>query len=318
MSEIVPEFVQPRAAVTALPNAVYAYTASAVGLGGVLKIRGQKVTIPSLASVALSPTGGEGSAVVDNYRDEYGISFTRIASRVAGYKTGPRTFTTYADVYITNLNLFDRLKIALAQATVISEREFLTSHPDDDSAPDLTRFEINVSYRGVEGAKGEYYAEKDFSVCTSRRYADFVGEIRRRINDDAVRSPEMKGRLLAELQTMETNRHTVYGSAIKKIENGDGRMRKNSVRVEGLGRIHLGEVLAKPDRRRVNLFRLQYNTLETGLEDDEMQMEPQFAQARLQPMGGNVEVAADQNGGDSGDLSGGNTNTNGSPIWPGP
>jgi len=71
----------------------YVFNASAIGLGGILTSPKRKI-IPSLASVALAPTGGEGSSVVENY-DEGGIAFDKAQSTVWGSSRG-NIFSTVA------------------------------------------------------------------------------------------------------------------------------------------------------------------------------------------------------------------------------
>src|SRR5436309_13821209 len=77
----------------------YVFNASAIGLGGVLTSPKRKV-IPSLASVALAPTGGEGSSIVTNYDDGDGISFDRAETRVWGSSHSGNIYATRADVMV--------------------------------------------------------------------------------------------------------------------------------------------------------------------------------------------------------------------------
>ena len=120
----------------------FTFNASALGIGGVLQYPDRTIVVPSLASVALPPTGGEGSSLVENYcRD--GISFTRAETRVTGYPVGGGpTHTTVCDILITNLNVFDTLKVAMMTAT-------LTSTHDSRDSKDDSRFDLRAMYRGV-------------------------------------------------------------------------------------------------------------------------------------------------------------------------
>src|SRR5690242_3453506 len=123
----------------------FTYNASAVGAGGVIKkLDGRNVIIPSLASVALSPTGGEGVSTRRDYTSE-ALSFSYAETRVFGREVAKDVFTTQTDVYITNLNVLDVLSIALLRATVTSTRSL---KEDEDHA-----FELEAVYHGVEVKK---------------------------------------------------------------------------------------------------------------------------------------------------------------------
>src|SRR4051794_26355669 len=120
----------------------YVFNASAVGLGGVLTTPKRKV-IPSLASVALAPTGGEGCGLFTNYDDGDGISFDRAETRVFGSSNG-NVFATRADVMVNNLDVFHELQVESMWATVTSIREVL----DDGSVLDR-KFTFQAEFLGV-------------------------------------------------------------------------------------------------------------------------------------------------------------------------
>src|SRR5215210_1977112 len=131
----------------------YDYNASALGLGGVLKnADGTTTGVPSLGSVHLAPTGGEGFAEISNYSKD-GISFTTARSSVFGSDVGYRTFTTHSDVFITNLNLFGRVQAAILQMSVTSTRVVEDVDISDEKAiatqsnPDNARFTMNAMVR---------------------------------------------------------------------------------------------------------------------------------------------------------------------------
>src|SRR5688572_26031926 len=117
----------------------FTYNASALGAGGVIERQGVTTTIPSLASVALAPTGGEGKSIVENYYSEE-LAFSRAETRVFGAKVrGNYTTSTY--VLIEDLKVFNRVEIAQMRAVVVSAHPL---DPDDDYA-----FDLVVSYRDV-------------------------------------------------------------------------------------------------------------------------------------------------------------------------
>src|SRR3954447_11786237 len=102
----------------------YVFNASAIGLGGVLTSPKRKV-IPSLASVALAPTGGEGVSIVTNYDDGDGILFDRAETHAWGSSHSGNIFATRADVVVNNLDIFEQLQVESMWASVTSIREVL-------------------------------------------------------------------------------------------------------------------------------------------------------------------------------------------------
>lgn len=247
----------------------FTYNASALGAGGVIEratASGTKRTlIPSLASVALSPAGGEGSTVLTNYESEE-LSFLRAETRVAGYPIGPNVFTTYTDVYITGLRIFGGFSVALLHATVTSTRDALA--PGDDN-----EFTLHASYRGVEvnGVEVAPVIDVDLSEC--RRYDDFEKLLKKKtalVTGSAATSP-LEMRFGADtpdkrkvLQQLVRDRKVVQGSVVEKVEDG-GKLSRSAhkVFVPGLGTVRLGELMLKPGRRRLNLLRVSLGKDET-------------------------------------------------------
>jgi len=269
----------------------FTYNASALGLGGVIEKGGCTTIIPSLASVALAPTGGEGSAVVENYcRD--GISFSRAESRVYGYKTGPKLYTTISDIFITNLSVFGQLKVALLSGTVTSTR-----HLDE---PD-SRFELRAMYRGVEADGEETIPAIDVDICSCPTYEEFVGKIRSNVPQFAAQfgvsetkladavgiGPDEAGLLRREINPP---RDVIRGSIVNAVHRSNRSLtaQGNKLTIPGLGSVRFGELLVKKGRRRVNLLRFEFGPEESNEESHDF--------------GGSLTVA-------SGD-------GNGSPVWP--
>lgn len=228
-------------------ESVYSFNGSAIGLGGVLSSGGVKTVIPSLASVALAPTGGLGSAVCENYND-HGISFTRAESRVFGTEIGDGVYTTYTDVYITNLNIFDRLKIALMSATISSTHNLKLNE---------SSFDVRTSYRGVAVDDEEVVPEYDEALCMAPTYEDVVRAVNRDIRGYTKRWNADQNQLEAKLRD-NNPMHPLGGSLVKDLKAA-AKVEKHAnhaIRIPGLGRAHFGEFLFKPGRRRVNLVRL--------------------------------------------------------------
>lgn len=259
----------------------FTYNASALGLGGVIERGGRVTVIPSLASVALAPTGGEGTAIVENYSRD-GISFSRAESRVFGYKTSAKVYTTISDIFVTNLSVFDRLKVALLQGTVTSTR-----HIDADDS----MFELHAMYRGVDVDGDEVIPSVDVDLCGRGTYDDFA----RRIEQDVPLFAQQFGvEADALTETLRKRREPIRGSLVSAMHRSDRSLiaRGNKLEIPGLGNVRFGEMLVKMGRRRVNLLRFEFGS--AGSDADGREGPEDF--------GGSLTVA-------SGD-------GNGVPVWP--
>jgi hypothetical protein len=272
----------------------YTFNASALGVGGYFVRDGKRVLVPSLASVALAPGGGEGWSRVVNY-DQDDISFTHAESRVAGYESSPRRFTTYSDILITNLSVWGTFKVAMLHATVTSSR--------DIDADDEADFHLQATYRGVEVDGEEIVPELDVDICRGSRYAQMalaeaeqLDALESASQGDAARSDEEHLRIAERrrkaIQRGEPIRSTLLRDLVKaRPAEHLGRAGKNVLLVPQFASVHFGELLVKPGRRRVNLLRFDFSPRFVG-----------FAAKELNPNSGTLTVG-------SGD-------GNGDPVWP--
>lgn len=247
----------------------FTYNASALGAGGVIERitpSGRKRTlIPSLASVALCPTGGEGSSTLTNYDTEE-LAFLRAETRVAGYPLGKDIFTTYTDVYITGLRIFDTLSVALLHATVTSTRNL--NDPDDDHS----EFTLHASFRGVEVRGVEVAPVLDVDLCDCRRYEDFERLLQNRKaiavkggppNTLEVRFGADTDEKRRELMQLVKERKPVQGSVVEKVEGGPITRTAHKLFVEGLGTVNFGQLMLKPGRRRLNMLNIAFGEDQT-------------------------------------------------------
>lgn len=226
--------------------ATYHYTASAVGLGGVLKDRTGVTIVRSLASVALAPTGGEGFSEIADY-DSDGISFSKARSHVTGYDSAGRTFTTTSDICITNLNLFGRVKAASLQTSISSTREVLASDSPKTEHPDKARFSISSMIVGLTIDGVEVNPELDLDLCRCATYADVCKEYaKRRLAVPPANAQLIRASFVKDLHYAPT---TTVGP------QQDGF----KVPVENLGTVHIGEMILKPGTRTVNLLRIDFD-----------------------------------------------------------
>jgi hypothetical protein len=271
----------------------FMYNASALGLGGVIdNADGTRTIISSLASVALAPTGGEGCAVVENYSHCSGISFSRAESRVVGYETADEQHTTYTDIFVTGLSVFERFKVALMQVTMTSTH----NATDTDST-----FDLRAMYRGIEVDGEEIIPAIDFELCSASTYDDFANRMLNRYSTAeqfAVKETELTEALVQRrapfVGSIVTGLHARDKSL---VPNGKG----NKLFVPGIGTVRFGEFLVKPGRRRINLLRFTFGNL----------------QMHEQPMNGRAMLLNDSTtSGGGGSLTVGSGDGNGVPVWP--
>jgi hypothetical protein len=228
----------------------YHYNASALALGGVLNYdRGVTKLVPSLASVALADSGGEGFVEITNY-DKDGVSFSHASARVMGYDSEYKTFNTSSEVYITNLNLFDRVKARVLQTSISSTREVAGGNTREaattESDPDKTWFTMRSMILGLFIDGVEVIPQLDLELFQLPTYADFA-----RLADPT------KG-----LEAPAANAQPIRTSFVKAIDRGPlGRSQGFKLPVEKFGNIHFGELVVKPGNRHVNLLRIDFDSM---------------------------------------------------------
>ncbi len=276
----------------------FTYNASALGAGGVIQRRGITTNIPSLASVALAPTGGEGKTIVSNYFSEE-LSFSHAETRVSGQQTGPNEFTTYTYVFIKNLRVFDRLAIGEMRGTVTSIHADRDGDGDDDHD-----FQLEASYRDVRAAGHEVVPAIDLCVGSLKRYnqlRDVLKPGARSLPPGLVAPDNVKALAQrfnakdpAELEKLISERRALHGSLVESVR-GDIANKHHKVHVPGLGTVRFAELMLKPGRRRVNLLRIALGTNET-----------------LESNGENESLSSP----DDGSMTIGSVEGNGTPVFP--
>jgi hypothetical protein len=264
-------------------NVEYTFNASALGIGGRYVQGGREIVVPSLASVALASTGGDGSTEVGEYKSE-AIAFKSARSWVSGRCNGT-TYTTRSEIVIEGLSIFNKVSVTKLRAVVTSTRD--ASQPEEEGT-----FEVDAEYEGVmaddcvveplvhdKGHRNATYRHHHQQVMSSRGPSLAAG---RKGSDasaergDSVRTSVVKALPMQILP--ETGLET------------DG----NVLIVPGIGRIYFGELLVKRGKRRVSLMRVELG--------------PKDGAERL--MTATPYIA------DSGMLSIGSGDGNGEPIWP--
>ncbi|HYC88542.1 MAG TPA: hypothetical protein VEO54_04955 [Thermoanaerobaculia bacterium] len=242
--------------------AEFTYNASALGAGGIIRHRNVETYIPSIGSVALSPTGGAGRTVVENYYSEP-LSFDFAETRVSGGKVdGKHTTQTY--VYMKNLQVFNKVTIGELRGIVTSTQSSIP-HDDDNSIV------MEIYYHDVWVAGQEVSPDVDVCVKSLKRYNDLAavlsavegneGPLPTGVvlpdNPEADLPPQFTMSTLAQLKEHVTVRRALRGSLVRKVyEDVVPGQRPFDVPVVGLGTVRFGELMFKPGRRRVNLLRV--------------------------------------------------------------
>lgn len=319
----------------------FTYNASALGLGGTyLQTNAdggvERVVVPSLASVALSPSGGEGSCIVKGY-NRNGVSFSRAESSVVGYRQKADEYVTHSEVRIKNLNLFDRLKIELMHARVVS------THFDRRNQPE-SKFELVATYENIEMDGKEVVPVLDVDLTENcPTYSHFSAHVGKSLKEYAERFG-MKERILENMLKRQDN-PALRASLTQDIQVRD-KVTKAPIRAErkayglkvpDLGHANFAEYQVKAGRRRVTLLRLDLDTLAVRKEGklfDLAKLIPQLlarkkqrstaaAGLNLAANGADINLAADADdeiimaadGGRFGDFSIASVDGNGSPPW---
>jgi hypothetical protein len=230
----------------------YHYHANALALGGVLKNDRDVTTIvPSLASVALADSGGEGFVEITNY-DKDGVSFSHASCRVLGYDSAYKTFTTSSDVYITNLNLFGRLKAAILQTSISSTRE-VTGGMEVESNPDKASFSMQSMIRGLIIDGVEVLPQFDQQLSGWPTYETFDREYAKRLGGPTTKLAVPA----ADAQPIRTS----FVEALDYAPTPIGPRKGFKLPVTKFGTIHFGELVVKPGNRRVNLLRIEFDSM---------------------------------------------------------
>lgn len=258
----------------------YTFNASALGIGGTYVRLGREVVVPSIASVALAPSGGEGLTQVYGYNNEQGVEVASAFSFVKGSQS-PEAFTTESEIDMVGLSLFGRVFIRHMYARVKSTRGI------DEKGVDEAAFEVTATYEGVRVDNCEVEPYVDADTCRAT-YATHHSVITRQVPFDAStpgpsleRGDPLRRSVVSDL--------SVNGTAVTV---GTGPY---ILDVPGLGLMHFGELLVKRGRRRVNLVRF-----ELGADRRSKAATPR----------------RDAFGAGSGVLSIGSTDGNGEPVWP--
>lgn len=297
---------------------IYRFNASAIALGGTVNNPARTV-IPSLASVALAPTGGLGRTLVTSYNRD-GVMFDTAYSAVRGEMIDRDIYCTVAEVIIDNLTVFDRLHVDALRATVRSRRDLTTG---DDA--EIT---FQAEYFGLVVDGREIVPELDLELFErSPTYAKFLAEVTEDIpgggqkakqhyrerfewEDGDVFSPATpapKKPAPKKPAPMPLAPRSLRASVVKpQLPCGPGYR----LSIPRFGKIRLGEVVLKPGQRSLSLLQIDFNKEEgSGHIEQLVRRVEAFA---LDESGSSPSTSFP----DSGTMTIASVEGNGTPIWP--
>lgn len=284
-------------------ESIYTFNASAIALGGVVN-NPSRTVIPSLASVALAPTGGLGTTVVTGYNRD-GVTFDTAYSAVRGELVAQSFYSTVAEVAIDNLTVFGTLHVDALRATVRSRR-YLNS----DEEAEIT---FQAEYSGLVIAGVDVAPELDLALFErTPTYEKFLAAV---TEDGKKAKPEFKARFEwadSDVTSLDARSPKPVRASVAMPQHPFPGYR---VTVPKFGKIRIGEVLLKPGRRRLSLLQIDFNNKEDF---------PVFDMAADGGSAGPIRSFAlaktDDNGSTNIPLSGTMTiasvEGNGTPIWP--
>ena len=151
----------------------FVYHANALAFGAVINKPCCDV-IPSLGSVVLAPSGGEGSATVRNYNYKGIISFDEASVYVGGSQKGVYR-NTVSTVMIRNLNLFNVIHVGMLCTRVTSEHVAVDEKDQSDCISEASFTFEGSTLENVRIAGRRVNVKFDTSLfCRYSTYGGFV------------------------------------------------------------------------------------------------------------------------------------------------
>lgn len=301
----------------------FSFSASALGIGGFLR-RGKVVTVvPSLASVALAPTGGEGAATRENHNAN-GISFSSASSRVIGYQVDDDRYTTIAEVQIANLNVFDRLTVTFMKGSVQSNRDLRSLQSE---------FQVSLMYAGVRFDDRPLFPQIDRELCAATTFDAFTKQMKKESRVHAQRLGA-KEKDLKDVLNRGASDEPLFSYAVGDVERPDREELVGFggvIFVPGFGTLHFGELIVTAARRRLNLLRIELGKrfgnekapatgrrralpLKSASEMRDTRQQSNDQAPEVAPKMMTLMSSTDDP--DDGSVTAGSAEGNGTPIWP--
>jgi hypothetical protein len=274
----------------------FAFNASALAFGARFQ-QPENGIIPSQASVALAPTGGEGYETVTNFNYKGIITFDEASVYVTGSEHGS-VRNTLASVSIKNLNVLNLLHADLLSSRITSRHETgkaegeITFHGTSVENLRIAGKPVQVNFN--HDFYSRYSTHETLAGALSRPGQKDVPGMEQIVEQDARKCgcsvEESRGKTLAQLLADRfcwTSDHlangqlkdpgTIHSSLVDSIDGIDivndadfkdspkdlraqFPVRRNGyvVTVAEFGTIKIGELIIKPGERRLNLLRFQF------------------------------------------------------------
>lgn len=260
---------------------MYLYHAHAVALGGVLERPAQ--TIEGQAACSLSIAGGTSSASAGKF-DNGLISFDSAQSHLTGNaekRNGKDVYFTSVSILINGLNVRNMFKADQIVTQITSEHE-PSSNPEASIITTGSHFD-NLKIAGhvatIEMVHDVFHQFPTFQHCSdawSKGKPADKGKLRETLLGKDLPAPPTGG-YPEHLKDVydgfqrqnkdKTLRPTVLCSFVKEVKgvNGGGIDTWGPIiKIPQFGTIYLGEVIISHGRRRVNMFRLQLGSPQSG------------------------------------------------------
>jgi hypothetical protein len=274
----------------------FAFNASALAFGARFQ-QPENGIIPSQASVALAPTGGDGYESVKNFNYKGIITFDEASVYVSGSEHGS-VRNTLASVSIKNLNVLNLLHADLLSSRITSRHETgkaegeITFHGTSVENLRIAGKEVKVNFN--HDFYSRYSTHATLAGALSSPGEDDVPGMEQLLEQDARKCgcsvEESRRKTLAQLLADRfgwkandldngrlTDPSTIHCSLVDSIggiDNVDDEdfkgspevlraqfpVRRNGyiVTVAEFGTIKIGELIIKPGERRLNLLRFQF------------------------------------------------------------
>lgn len=248
----------------------FTFHANTLGFGGQIDKPGLKpLFLPSQASLTLPPSGGFGESSVNNYAED-GVSFYRAESRVFGSSFNDTIFKTYANVTVLGLDIQGRIQADVLSTTVTSINE----RKNGCTTESRISFDATMVGLVIDGQP----IDVEFDPEPFRRYGTFDEFVQSFKGLDEQQMTERAAAYNWPIDECQTRveggrkefhipkrcstglRASLLRSTTPTLAPGliHGVTRQGfSIEVSGLGLVHIGEVLLKAGRRRINLLRVE-------------------------------------------------------------
>jgi hypothetical protein len=267
----------------------FAFNASAVAFGARFEQPDNSI-IPSQASVALAPTGGEGYETVRNFNYKGVITFDEASVYVSGSTHGT-VRNTLASVTIKNLNVLNLLHVDLLSSRITSRHEAgkdegeITFHGSSADNLRIGGKEVKVNFN--HDFYSRFSTHEKLLTALSKPGEDDVPGMAQLLSHDmekcGCKIEESRRKTLAQLladrfcwdpsEKAPKDPNVIHSSLVDSIDDinvvndadfknrADLRaqfpVRRNGyvVTVSEFGSIKIGEVIIKRGERRLNLLR---------------------------------------------------------------